>query len=175
MNLGPHALYRHGGFEAWRNAQKLMPPTAYPSLTGLRLIHAGRLRRLPTPLLPMMRHAVVAAPVERSFRDWSSEVLGAEAAEAAIGFAALPTFHADPGELSAAFVQERIRRSCMWRPVRYVLGGWCSLVEALERRARALGVDVVLRSGFAELPERPVIVATDLPTAARLLGDPGIA
>jgi len=174
-NLGPHALYRHGPLEAWLREQDLLPPLAFPPLTGVRLLHAGRLRRLPTPLLPMARLARDAAPVDASFRDWAGARMGAAAAEAAIGFAALPTFHADPGELSAAFVLERIRRSLLWRPVAYVLGGWSRLVAKLEARARALGVEIHTGSKLVEPPEEPCIVATDLPGAARLLHDPSLA
>jgi len=174
-NLGPHALYRHGPLEAWLRAQDLLPVLAFPPLTGVRLLHRGKLRRLPTPLLPMARHARAPAPVVASFRNWATERMGAAAAEAAIGFAALPTFHADPGTLSAAFVQERIQRSLLWRPVGYVLGGWASLVAKLEARARALGVEIRVGSKLPELPEGPCIVATDLPGAARLFRDPSIA
>jgi phytoene dehydrogenase-like protein len=173
-NLGPHALYRHGSLEAWLRAQDLLPAIAFPPLTGVRLLHRGRLLRLPAPLLPMARHARGPAPVDASFRDWAGARMGARAAEAAIGFAALPTFHADPGALSAAFVQERIRRSLLWRPVGYVLGGWASFVARLESRARALGVEIRAGSKLAELPPGPCIVATDLPGASRLLRDPAI-
>ncbi len=173
-NLGPHALYRHGPLEAWLIAQDLHPAIAFPPLTGVRLLYRGKLRRLPTPLLPMARHAREPAPLEASFRDWATARMGAKAAEAAIGFAALPTFHADPGTLSAAFVQERIRRSLLWRPVGYVLGGWASLVAKLEARARALGVEIRVGSKLGELPSDPCIVATDLPAAARLLRDPAL-
>lgn len=173
-NLGPHALYRHGPLEAWLRDRDLLPGLASPPLHGLRLLHGGRLRRLPTPLVPMARHARADAPVDASFRDWARGRMGAGAAEAAIGFAALPTFHADPGELSAAFVQERIRRSLLWRPVAYVIGGWTSLVAGLEARARALGVEIHLGSKLSERPEGPCIVAVDLPAAARLLGDPSL-
>jgi phytoene dehydrogenase-like protein len=174
-NLGPHALYRHGPFEAWLRAQDLLPRVAFPSLTAVRLLDGGRLRRLPTPLLPMARHARANAPVDASYREWARAHMGERAAEAAIGFAALPTFHADPGALSAAFVQERIRRSLLWRPVCYVAGGWASLVERLEARARALGVAIELGSKLAERPDGPCVVATDLPGAARLLGDAAVA
>lgn len=174
-NLGPHALYRHGSFEAWLRAQDLLPALAFPPTTRVRLLHRGRLLRLPTPLVAMARHAREEAPVETSYRDWARARMGSAAAEAAIGFAALPTFHADPGTLSAAFVQERIRRSLRWRAVGYVLGGWASLVAKLEARARALGVEIRTGSKLAQLPDGPCIVATDLPAAARLLRDPAIA
>jgi phytoene dehydrogenase-like protein len=174
-NLGPHALYRHGEFERWLIERKLLPCVRYPSLTGLRLRVGGRLRRLPLALLPVMRSLGKSAPVDECYRDWASRELGSDAAEAAIGLAALPTFHADPGTLSAAFVQERLQRSGAWRPVYYIDGGWSKLVERLEQRARELGVTIRTGSKLAELPQGPVVVATDLPMAARLLEDDSIA
>ena len=174
-NLGPHALYRHGPLEAWLRDRALLPALAFPPPTRVRVLHDGKLRRLPTPLFPMARHARVTAPVDASFRSWAGARMGSAAAEAAIGFAALPTFHADPGALSAAFVQERIRRSLRWRAVGYVVGGWSNLVARLGARARALGVEIHLGSKLAEIPEEPCIVATDLPAAARLFRDPSLA
>jgi hypothetical protein len=171
-NFGPHALYRHGDLEAWLCERDLLPEVGFPSLTGLRLRRDGRLSRLPLALLPMMRSAGADAPADRSYREWATERMGARAAEAAIGFAALPTFHADPGSLSAAFVQERIARSLKWRPVYYVRGGWGRLVSGLAGRAEELGVEIKLGSKLRELPSGPVIVATDLSTAARLLHAP---
>src|SRR5262249_29846114 len=109
-NPVPHALYPHARPDAWLRARSLVPPLVSPSLARVRVLHAGRLLRLPTPLLPMLRRSREPAPVDVSYRDWARRRMGAAAAEAAIGFASLPTFHADPGELSAAFVQERIAR-----------------------------------------------------------------
>lgn len=171
VNVGPHALYA-GPFTDWLRERALLPPVTRPSLTGLRLRADGRVRRSPLRLLPAMRNAGRPAPVERDFRSWIHERLGERAGEAAIGFASLPTFHADPGVLSAAFVQERIARSVGARPVAYVLGGWARLVERLADRARELGVAIETRSKLSELPDLPCIVATDLPAAARLLGEP---
>jgi len=173
-NLGPHALYRHGAFETWLHERELLPPVGFPKLTSFRLRAGGRLRRIPLPLLPAMRSAREVAPIEVDYRSWATPRMGVRAAEVAIGFASLPTLHADPGRLSAAFVQERIRRSLVRRPVYYVLGGWARLVQALERRASEQGVEIVTRSKLAALPAGPTIVATDLPAAARLLEEPDL-
>jgi glycine/D-amino acid oxidase-like deaminating enzyme len=175
VNYGPHALYRHGTLEAWLLERDLLPPVVFPSATGVRLLDRGKLKRLPLPLLPMRRLSGKQAPVDRSFRDWATELIGERGAEAAIGFASLPTFHADPGTLSAAFVHERIQRSIVWRPVYYVCGGWQRLVERLEMRAHELGVRVVTGQPRTTLPEGPVIVATDLESASNLLDDPSIS
>jgi hypothetical protein len=74
--------------------------------------------------------------------------------------------------LSAAFVWERlVRVNQLPSPVRYVLGGWSSLVERLERRARTLGVAIETGARVDLIPEPPVIVATELENARQLLTD----
>lgn len=172
VNVGPHALYRYGAFEAWLLGRQLLPRVTWPSLTGLRLLDRGdRLRRIPSPLLPMLRLSRRPAPVDRDYRSWACAQIGTDATEAAVGFASLPTFHGDPGTLSAAFVQERIVRSLGRRPVYYVIGGWSALVDSLAVRARSLGVEIVTGSKLTAVPADPTIVATDLSAAARLLGD----
>jgi hypothetical protein len=173
-NYGPHALYRHGALERWLLERDLLPPVVFPSLTGVRLLDGGKLKRLPLPLLPMQRNAGMSAPIDRSYREWATELMGQRGAECAIGFASLPTFHGDPGVLSAAFVQERIQRSLAWRPVYYVCGGWQRLVDILEARALELGVRIVTGHGCDALPDGPTIVATDLDSAAGLLGDSSV-
>lgn len=175
VNVGPHALYRHGGFSAWLEERGLLPGTGYPSLTGLRFRTEGRLRRMPLEIIKMMRSHRLQAPIDLDYRSWATPILGAKGTEAAIGFASLPTFHADPGTLSAAFVQERIHRSCLWRPVYYIRGGWGTLVDMLLQRATRLGVTIKTRSKLHELPDGPVVVAVDLPAAAKLLRQDGLA
>jgi phytoene dehydrogenase-like protein len=54
---------------------------------------------------------------------------------------------------------------------RYVLGGWGALVSRLEGRARAMGVTIETGDRAEALPAAPVIVATELADARRLLGD----
>jgi phytoene dehydrogenase-like protein len=55
--------------------------------------------------------------------------------------------------------------------VRYVEGGWSNLIDRLEARARAAGVEINTSSFVAELPDAPVIVATARESAGRLLGE----
>src|SRR5262249_59942373 len=52
-----------------------------------------------------------------------------------------------------------------------VIGGWNKLVDALEGRARALGVRIETDHCVTSLPEPPVIVATELAQARELLRD----
>ena len=170
VNLGPHALYRRGDFGQWLIDNDLLPPVHYPSLLGLRLLKDGRTRRMVAGLPKVMRSGTRPAPIDESYRSWATREFNADFAKLAIGFASLPTYHPDPGVLSAAFVQERIARSSEWRPVWYLNGGWIKLVEKLAARAEELGVKIETRSKLSELPNGPCIVATDLSTAAKLLG-----
>jgi hypothetical protein len=82
--------------------------------------------------------------------------------------------HHDPGGLSAAFVWPRTVRALLNPPpvVRYLIGGWTSLVTSLSERARALGVTLETAQRVEALPNPPVIVATELADAQRLLEDP---
>ena len=59
--------------------------------------------------------------------------------------------------------------------VRYPIGGWSTLVAALERRARALGVEIETASRVQTLPDPPVIVAIELEQARELLGDDSLS
>ena len=173
-NEGPHALYLGGDFEAWLRARGLMPEIAHPPLTGVRLLHRGKLRRVPFALLGMARSLSAEAPDDLDYRTWAHARMSPRAAEAAIGFASLPTFHGDPGALSAAFVHERIQRSMARPAVGYVVGGWSRLIDKLAGRALELGVRLETDARVTTLPAGPCIVATPLRAAARLLDDPSL-
>jgi phytoene dehydrogenase-like protein len=174
VNLGPHAIYRRGAFGRWLIENELLPPVHYPSITGLRLVKDQRTRRMVSGLPRVMRSASRSAPIDESYRSWATREYGADFARLAIGFASLPTYHPDPGILSAAFVQERIARSSEWRPVWYVKGGWINLIDRLAAHAENLGVEILTRSKLNQLPNAPCIVATDLPAASKLLDEPDL-
>jgi phytoene dehydrogenase-like protein len=111
------------------------------------------------------------APIDQDYRSWATDRVGERAAGAAIGLASLPTFDHNPGLLSAAFVQERLRRVTYHATgVRYVAGGWSNLIDRLVQRADQLGVEIHTGSRIEELPEPPVVVAMSLEAASKLLG-----
>jgi phytoene dehydrogenase-like protein len=58
---------------------------------------------------------------------------------------------------------------------RWVVGGWERLIDQLAAGARERGVRIETGTRVEQLPAGPVIVATELPDAAQLLGDEGIA
>ncbi|PJN36058.1 FAD-dependent oxidoreductase [Streptomyces sp. CB02959] len=174
-NDGPHALYRRGPHWSWLRQRGLLRPLAALPLrdaAGLRFFHRGGLHRMP-PLGLLKLRAHRTAPVERDFLTWARTRTDDATARAAAHYVGVATFHHDPGSLSAAFVQERLRRSTHLPPeAHYPAGGWGTLIERMARHARDLGVRIETGSRVDALPEdRPVVVATHLDSARSLLGD----
>lgn len=174
-NLGPHVLYKDGPLWAWLRAHQLLPRAAGTPLAGIRIRLDGALRRTPplAAIPTVLRLRGRDAPVDRAFRDWVRDHADDKTAAMLSAGAGVYTFHHDPGELSAAFVWPRTVRALLNPPpvARYVIGGWTSLVESLAERARALGVTIETGHHVDALPDAPVIVATELADARRLLGD----
>lgn len=180
-NEGPHALYRRGPHWTWLEKRKLLGPLAsVPPLEGTRFLFRrnGALRR--TPPLALLRLARRrGAPVDTDFLSWATRQTGEEGARAAAHYMGVALFHHDPGSLSAAFVQERLRRATALPPeAHYPIGGWAQLVERMASRAWDLGVRIetaqrIDSGALADLARNgPVIVATHLDAARTLLDDP---
>ncbi len=174
-NLGPHAIYAGGTLWEWLSSRNLMPALARPLLTGVRFHHGGAVHRTPPLSLipPGLRLRGRAAPVDQDFRSWVTDHADEDTASLLSSLAGVYTFYHDPGELSAAFVWERTQRLLLSPrpPARFIVGGWTTLVEALERRARELEVEIVTGERVDALPEPPVIIALELCDARKLLGD----
>jgi phytoene dehydrogenase-like protein len=174
-NLGPHAIYMGGALWDWLTARGLMPPLARPLLTGVRFHYDGAIHRTPPLSLipPGLRLRGRMAPVDQDFRSWVIDHADERTAQYLSALAGVYTFHPDPGDLSAAFVWQRTQRLLLTPrpPARFIIGGWTRLIEALERRARELGVEIVCGERVGALPSAPVIVALELCDARRLLGD----
>ncbi|MER6674507.1 NAD(P)-binding protein [Streptomyces sp. NPDC000983] len=176
-NEGPHALYNGGPHWAWLKKRGLIGPLAtIPPLEAarLRLRHKGVLRRTPPfGMLKLLRHGLPQAPVDVDFLTWATGVAGEEGARAAAHYSAVALFHHDPGGLSAAFVQERLRRATKLPPeAHYPRGGWGGLIGRMADHAWNLGVRIETLSRIDTLPtDTPVVVATSLDSARRLLGD----
>jgi phytoene dehydrogenase-like protein len=172
-NHGPHAIYTDGPFWAWLKERRLTPKVARPRVAGLRFRVGGRSRRTPPATLvravALLRHD---APHDIDLRTWAASRGDEDVAAVLAAACGVFTFDHDPGRLSAAFAIERARRAFKVPPsARFPIGGWSSLVDLLVRFARQLGVRIALDSPVDELPAPPVIVATDLRAARRLLGD----
>ncbi|MGW7428999.1 FAD-dependent oxidoreductase [Streptomyces sp. NPDC054861] len=180
-NEGPHALYSGGPHWTWLKQRGLLGPLApLPPLEAARLrFHRdGALRRVP-PLgfLRLSRRRPEEAPVDVDFLTWATRVAGPRAARAAAAYSAVALFHHDPGALSARFVQERLRRSTALPPeAHYPRGGWGRLIDRMAAHARDLGVRVETgsRVDAPPLTDGPVVVATSLAAASRLLQEPGL-
>jgi phytoene dehydrogenase-like protein len=178
VNLGPHAIYRGGSLWNWLSERGLLPAVARPRLTGYRFHYDGQVHRTPPISLipPGLRLRGRMAPIDQDFRAWVSDHSDARTAEMLSSVAGVYTFHHDPGELSAAFVWERSQRLLLSAspPARFVVGGWTSLVESLERRARSAGVAIATGERVEALPSGPAILALELSDSSRLLGDPSL-
>jgi phytoene dehydrogenase-like protein len=178
-NEGPHALYNGGPHWTWLRQRDLIGPLApLPPLEAarLRLHHKGALRRTPpfAMLKLLSRRTAGQAPVDLDFLTWATAQAGEEAARAAANYSAVALFHHDPGSLSAAFVQERLRRATKLPPeAHYPRGGWASVIDRMAARAWNLGVRMETLSRVDAVPEGrgPVVVATSLAAARRLLED----
>ncbi len=124
-------------------------------------------------MLKLLRRTARQAPVDVDFLTWATGIAGEEGARAAAHYSAVALFHHDPGSLSAAFVRERLRRATKLPPeAHYPRGGWAALIDRMAARAWNLGVRMETLSRVDTLPtDTPVVVATSLDAARRLLGD----
>jgi phytoene dehydrogenase-like protein len=172
---GPHVLYRDGPWWRWLAGRGLTGASSgvpLRALGGFRFRHGGRLRRTPpAALLPVLANRRRSAPVDLDFRTWVRQRHGAAAAVAASNLMGVATFDADPGRLSAAFVWPRLLRVfAPAPPARYITGGWNGLVDRIAAHARDRGVTIETGARVTDLPDPPVILATTLDAAGRLLG-----
>ncbi|MEU8763659.1 FAD-dependent oxidoreductase [Streptomyces sp. NPDC048659] len=181
-NDGPHALYSGGPHRTWLKQRGLLGELApLPALQAakLRFHHRGALRR--TPPLGLLRQSFRTgeqAPVDIDFLTWASGLVGEPAARAAAAYSGVALYHHDPGALSARFVQERLHRAASIPPeATFVKGGWGRLIDRMAARARDLGVRIETGSRIDTPPTDggPVVVATTLAAAARLLDDPSLS
>lgn len=175
-NEGPHALYADGPAWTWLVERDLVNAARLPvrALSKFRTRYDGRVRsRLPKGVLSGLRRTHRAAPVDEDFTTWLSRSHGAVVAHQVASIAGVITYDSDPGRLSAAFMAERLARASKlsYPAVRYVVGGWTSMIARMAVRARELGVRIESGSRVTEVPDRPTVVATHLDSARSLLGD----
>jgi len=174
-NLGPHALYRDGALWKWLEERQMLPAVVGRGREPFLFVEDGRATTSPPVLRSAIRTILESpAPSGLSFSDWAAPRVGLREADLLAAFAFITTFEWEAGRLSAAFVQERIRRQTGRDVVRYVVGGWAALIDQLRVRAVHLGVVVEARHKVSRLPSTPVVVATDSAAAARLLGCPSL-
>jgi phytoene dehydrogenase-like protein len=178
-NWGPHVVYSDGPLWAWLDQRGLARPARRsPAVPRFVVRIDGRARRLPPTrfLRGLFRLRGLDAPIDISFGEWAAEQLGdADVATRIANLFGVVTFDHDPGRLSAAFVNERLQRVLQVPPqVRYIPGGWATLVDRLETRARDLGVQISTGTRVDRVPPAPVILALPLARARELIGDRSI-
>jgi phytoene dehydrogenase-like protein len=174
---GPHVIYRDGPTWAWLKERGLLGVTCGVPLGAtarFRFWHQGGLRAVPP--LGFLRVVRVSgrkeAPIDQSFRDWASRLVGEDAAEMGASASGVGVFHHDPGSLSAAFVAERLSRVySLPPPASYRQGSWGAMFEEIGAYARKLGVIIELGSRVSSIADEITIVATEMESARLLLGD----
>ncbi|BCK56651.1 NAD(P)-binding protein [Nocardia wallacei] len=175
---GAHVFYADGPHYAWLKRHGFVADLGWPGpgdwgRIGFRV--DGRIRKMP-PLGMIRAQARVGlrAPVDVDFHGWAASRWGERTATRLANAISVVTYDADTGRLSAAFVWGLIRRA--FGPtvpaVRWVRGGWQRVIDDMAARATELGVVIETDARVEELPTGgPVIVATDLHAARRLLDD----
>ena len=175
LHEGPHVVYRDGPLYPWLRRRGLLGrtrPVPLRAIFRFGFRHGGRLIHRPPAALLRVLVARTDVPVDLSFNAWATKRFGARAAQLAAAASGVATYHPDPGELSAAFVHERLRRAFGVPPqAGYREGGWGLLMDDLGRYARGLGVQIETSKRIDRLPPGPVIVATSLAAARTLLDD----
>ena len=174
---GPHVLYADGPVYPWLRQRGLLGRTRPVPLAGLRRFgfRSGGRRRSVPPLALLRVLTARSAPVEAGFRDWATARFGSRAARVAAAAAGVGLFHPQPGDLSAAFVQERLCRVFAVPPqAGYRQGGWGGLITDLAAYARSLGVRIETGARITRRPDGATVVATSLAAARTLLEDPSL-
>lgn len=196
LNLGPHALYERGAGRAVLRALGVSVTGGKPPLSGFAL-RGGQLGALPfappglltSTLLSGSGRLALGAflaklPLARptgTLAAWLGD-LPEDAADAARALVRVSTYCNAPERLDAAKVAEQLR-TALWN-VRYLDGGWGSLVDGLAAAAGAAGAILRTEAGVAEVEvgqlrlengekigARDIVVAVP-PEAARRLGLP---
>ncbi|MBO2455665.1 NAD(P)-binding protein [Actinomadura barringtoniae] len=179
---GAHVFYADGPHYTWLAERGFVKGLGWPSpaaFTRLRFRTGGKLRLAPpVGVLRAQSRKWLKAPVDEDFHAWASGRWGEDTARHIANAISVVTYDADTGRLSAAFVWDLFQR--VLGPnvpgIRWVRGGWQTVLDRMEARAEELGVRIETGTRVDALPEDgPVIIATDLASAGRLLGEEGLA
>lgn len=158
FNLGPHALYRGGAAMRVLGGLGVKPHGGIPGAGGYAL-RAGRLHTLPRGAVSLMTTDVLtlagklelarllaglpridASALSRlSMREWLDTRLSRDDSRALVGaLTRVSCYCADLDTLSAEVAVSQLQ-SALAANVLYIDGGWTTLVDALEARAREAG------------------------------------
>ncbi|MCG7608325.1 FAD-dependent oxidoreductase [Mycolicibacterium sp. (ex Dasyatis americana)] len=176
---GAHVFYADGPHYAWLKKRGFVSGLGWPGARdAVRLLQFrvdGRIRPLPPlRMLGAQTRRWLKAPVDQDFHSWASDHWGEVSASRMANAISVVTYDANTGGLSAAFVWELFQR--VLGPnvpaIRWVRGGWQTVIDRMAARARELGVVIETGSRVSDLPsDGPVIVATELAAARTLLRD----
>ncbi len=163
LNQGPHALYAGGAGLRELRALRVDPPGWNPAaLRTSVLLRGGRARRVPAGPRALGQVGRWTARIMRGADGLQSisaaEWIGAElsdpaAREVAGALVRVSTFVADHERLSADVAAAQVRLA-VYPGVRYLRGGWQSLVDALAVRARQCGATLQARTAVRALEAR---------------------
>lgn len=165
FNMGPHALYEAGAAMAGLRELGIDPAGNAPATSGGLAYRAGRLHALPGGAVSLMttglfdfseklelaallaRMAGLAANArsgETLAEFLRREVRSARVRDLLLALVRVTSYAHMPDRISADAALSQMALG-LGKGVRYLDGGWQSLVDALEERARAAGVE--LRGG----------------------------
>ncbi|CQD04928.1 tRNA 5-methylaminomethyl-2-thiouridine biosynthesis bifunctional protein MnmC [Mycolicibacterium conceptionense] len=176
---GAHVFYADGPHYAWLKKRGFVKGLGWPGPVDMAtLLHfraGGRIRAFPplSMLRPQSRKWLTA-PVDVDFHTWAAGRWGEDTARQMANAISVVTYDADTGRLSAAFVWDLFQRVLgpNLPAIRWVRGGWQTVIDRMAARAADLGVTVHSGARMTELPTGgPVIVATEISSARALLAD----
>ncbi len=208
MNLGPHALYGGGPAANVLDELRVAHPGGTPTAAGGFVMRGDALHALPGGFVSLLTTnlfglgakvetgkllaglgRIDAAPLARtSVRDWvSAQVRNPVVRELVHALFRLSTYAHAPDTMSAALAVRQLQLALV-HGVRYLDGGWETLVGALRARAEEHGATVRTGASAVELtragdgrvagvrlrsdevvPASAVVVALDADAAAALL------
>ncbi len=158
LNQGPHALYEGGPGIRELRSLGIDPPRWNPtSLAASVFVRDGKptkaLRESPSLLrwLGRIRRADPAQLRQLSTAEWLRRELPSERSrEVAAALVRVTTYVGDQEALSADVAAGQIRIGA-WPGVRYLRGGWQTLVDSLAAKATGAGATVRTRAGVRSL------------------------
>jgi phytoene dehydrogenase-like protein len=152
LNQGPHALYVGGPAMRELRAMGIDLPRWNPASPASVFVRGGKPRRLlgSEPALARWLWGIArvepAALAEVSVSEWIGRSLRSpKARESAAALVRVATFVADHEAFSADAAATQLK-TVLVPGVRYLRGGWQSLVDALAARAEASGADLRTRA-----------------------------
>lgn len=153
LNQGPHALYVGGPAMRELRAMGIDLPRWQPASPNSVFVRGGKAKLLPGGTLALTRWLAGVARSrpehlrEISVNEWLRQTLPSESARGSAGaLVRVTTFVADHDALSADVAASQLKIGLL-PGVRYLRGGWQSLVDALSAHAEQAGAKLRTRSG----------------------------